>query len=50
MQQVLLAFFMILLTVVVYFAMTKLYKRYSYSYLLPILTTIGPNHHHPFTT
>ncbi|MDR7079851.1 putative murein hydrolase (TIGR00659 family) [Neobacillus niacini] len=39
MPQVLLAFFMILLTVVVYFAMTKLYKRYSYSYLLPILTT-----------
>lgn len=30
---------MILLTVVVYFVMTQLYKRYSYSYLLPILTT-----------
>lgn len=39
MQQVFFAFCMILLTVVVYFAMTQLYKRYSYSYLLPILTT-----------
>ena len=39
MQQVFLAFCMILLTVVVYFAMTQLYKKYSYSFLLPILTT-----------
>lgn len=39
MQQVLFAFCMILLTVVVYLAMTQLYKRYCYSYLLPILTT-----------
>ncbi|MEH7251428.1 LrgB family protein [Neobacillus niacini] len=39
MQQVLFAFCMILLTVVVYFAMNQLYRRYSYSYLLPILTT-----------
>ena len=38
MQHVLFAFCMILLTVVVYFAMTQLYKRYSYSFLLPILT------------
>ena len=39
MQQALFAFCMILLTVAVNFAMTKLYKRYSYSYLLPIVTT-----------
>ena len=38
MQQVLFAFCMILLTVVAYFLMTRLYKRYSYSYLIPILT------------
>ena len=38
MQQVLFAFCMILLTVVAYFAMTQLYKRYSYSFLIPILT------------
>ncbi len=29
---------MILLTVVAYFLMTQLYKRYSYSFLIPILT------------
>lgn len=39
MQQIFFAFCMILLTVAVNFAMTKLYKRYSYSYLLPIVTT-----------
>lgn len=38
MQQVLFAFCMILLTVVAYFFMTRLYKRYSYSYLIPVLT------------
>lgn len=38
MQQVLFAFCMILLTFVAYFFMTQLYKRYSYSYLIPILT------------
>ncbi|MGX2962039.1 LrgB family protein (plasmid) [Peribacillus sp. JNUCC 23] len=39
MQQVFFAFCMILLTVVVYLAMSKLYKRYAYPFLLPILTT-----------
>jgi predicted murein hydrolase (TIGR00659 family) len=29
---------MILLTVVAYFLMTRIYKRYSYSYLIPVLT------------
>lgn len=38
MQQVLFAFCMILLTVVAYFFMTRLYKQYSYSYLIPVLT------------
>ncbi|MGE7603539.1 LrgB family protein [Peribacillus sp. NPDC097675] len=38
MQHVLFAFFMILLTVVAYSLMTLLYKRYSYSFLIPILT------------
>ncbi|MFJ5718215.1 LrgB family protein [Neobacillus sp. NPDC093127] len=38
MQQVLFAFCMILLTVVAYFLMTRIYKRYSYSYLIPVLT------------
>lgn len=39
MQQVLFAFCMILLTVITYFLMTQLYKRCSYSYLIPILTS-----------
>jgi len=38
MQHSLFAFCMILLTVVVYLLMTQLYKRYSYSFLIPILT------------
>ncbi|MBS4189872.1 LrgB family protein [Bacillus sp. FJAT-49705] len=38
MQQILLAFCMILLTVVTYFVMTRIYKRYSYPYLTPVLT------------
>ncbi|WP_066073502.1 LrgB family protein [Neobacillus soli] len=38
MQQVLFAFCMILLTVVANFLMTRIYKRYSYSYLIPVLT------------
>lgn len=29
---------MILLTAIAYFAMTRIYKRYSYSFLIPILT------------
>ena len=39
MQQFLFAFCMILLTVIAYFLMKQLYKRYSYSFLIPILTT-----------
>ncbi|KAB2329402.1 LrgB family protein [Cytobacillus depressus] len=39
MSQFLFAFGMILLTVIAYFAATQLYKRYSYSFLIPILTT-----------
>lgn len=39
MSQLLLTVGMILLTVIVYFVMTKLYKRYSFSFLIPILTT-----------
>jgi predicted murein hydrolase (TIGR00659 family) len=38
MQHILFAFCMILLTVAAYFLMTQLYKRYSYSLLIPILT------------
>ncbi|MFD4819858.1 LrgB family protein [Peribacillus butanolivorans] len=38
MHQLLFAFGMILLTVIAYFAATQLYKRYSYSFLIPILT------------
>ncbi|MFF2449669.1 LrgB family protein [Neobacillus sp. NPDC058068] len=38
MQQALFAFCMILLTVVTYFLMTRIYKRYSYAYLIPVLT------------
>ncbi|MDW0116150.1 LrgB family protein [Sporosarcina thermotolerans] len=38
MQQATLAFFMILLTVVAYLAAAKLYKRYSHSFLIPVLT------------
>lgn len=38
MQQGTLAICMILLTVIAYLAMAKLYKRYSYSVLLPVLT------------
>ncbi|MFJ8064304.1 LrgB family protein [Psychrobacillus sp. NPDC096426] len=38
MQQVLFAFCMILLTFVAYFFMTQLYKKYSYSFLIPVLT------------
>ncbi|WP_339251644.1 LrgB family protein [Sporosarcina sp. FSL W8-0480] len=38
MQQATLAFFMILLTVVAYLAAVKLYKRYSFSFLIPVLT------------
>ncbi|MBS4175240.1 LrgB family protein [Bacillus sp. FJAT-49736] len=38
MQQVLLAFSMILLTVFAYFVMTKIYKRYSYPFFIPVLT------------
>lgn len=38
MQQATLAFCMILLTVVAYLAMAKVYKRYSYSFLIPVLT------------
>ncbi|WP_432362659.1 LrgB family protein [Sporosarcina sp. UB5] len=38
MQQVSLAFFMILLTFIAYLAMSKLYKRYSYSFFIPVLT------------
>jgi predicted murein hydrolase (TIGR00659 family) len=39
MQQVLFAILMILLTVLAYFTMARLYKRYSYSFLIPILTS-----------
>ena len=38
MQQVPLAFGMILLTVFAYLAMARIYKRYSYSVLIPVLT------------
>ncbi|WP_342429561.1 LrgB family protein [Neobacillus sp. FSL H8-0543] len=38
MQHILFAFCMILLTVVAYFLMTQLYKRYSHSLLIPVLT------------
>lgn len=38
MQQGALAICMILVTVVAYLAMAKLYKRYSYSVLIPVLT------------
>ncbi|MGN7385991.1 LrgB family protein [Sporosarcina sp. SAFN-015] len=38
MQQASLAFCMILLTVIAYLAMAKVYKRYSYSFLIPVLT------------
>ncbi|MFZ7946086.1 LrgB family protein [Neobacillus sp. 19] len=38
MQEFLFAFCMIVLTVVAYFVMTKIYKRYSYSFLIPVLT------------
>jgi predicted murein hydrolase (TIGR00659 family) len=38
MQHILFAFCIILLTVAAYFLMTQLYKRYSYSFLIPILT------------
>ena len=38
MQQATLAFCMILLTVIAYLAMAKVYKRYSYSFLIPVLT------------
>lgn len=38
MQQILVAFCMILLTVIVYLLMNKLYKRYSYSFFIPIVT------------
>ncbi|MDN4608130.1 LrgB family protein [Sporosarcina highlanderae] len=38
MQQAALAFCMILLTVFAYLAMVKLYKRYSFSFLIPVLT------------
>lgn len=38
MQQVPLAFCMILLTVITYLAMTRIYKRYSYPFLTPVLT------------
>ncbi|SES45690.1 LrgB-like family protein [Psychrobacillus sp. OK032] len=39
MQHILFSFFMILLTVLAYLLMTHLYKRYSFSLLIPILTT-----------
>ncbi|WP_053363432.1 LrgB family protein [Bacillus sp. FJAT-27251] len=39
MQQTLFAFCMIVLTLLAYFAMSQLYKRHSYSFLLPVLTT-----------
>lgn len=38
MQQTSLAFCMILLTVIAYLAMARLYKRYSYPFLIPVLT------------
>lgn len=38
MQQATLAFCMILLTIVAYLAMAKVYKRFSYSFLIPVLT------------
>lgn len=38
MQHILFTFCMILLTVVAYFLMTRIYKRYSYSFLIPVLT------------
>lgn len=38
MQQAPLAFCMILLTVIAYLAMARLYKRYPYSFLIPVLT------------
>ncbi|MCM3744591.1 LrgB family protein [Sporosarcina luteola] len=38
MQQATLAFCMILVTIIAYLAMAKVYKRYSYSFLIPVLT------------
>ncbi|MCM3638759.1 LrgB family protein [Sporosarcina luteola] len=38
MQQATLAFCMILVTIIAYLAMAKVYKRYSYSVLIPVLT------------
>lgn len=38
MQQIPFTVGMILLTIIIYFLTNKLYKRYSYSYLIPILT------------
>lgn len=38
MQQATLAFYMILVTIAAYLAMAKVYKRYSYSVLIPVLT------------
>lgn len=38
MQQVPLAFGMILLTIIAYMAMARVYKRYTYSVLIPVLT------------
>ncbi|WP_252504932.1 LrgB family protein [Sporosarcina sp. Marseille-Q4943] len=38
MQQGPLAICMILLTVIAYLAMSKIYKKYSYSFLIPVLT------------
>ncbi|MCM3710705.1 LrgB family protein [Sporosarcina luteola] len=38
MQQATFAFCMILVTIIAYLAMAKVYKRYSYSVLIPVLT------------
>lgn len=37
-NQILFALGMIVLTIFIFFAMTKLYKRFSYSFLIPVLT------------
>ncbi|MDR7078752.1 putative murein hydrolase (TIGR00659 family) [Neobacillus niacini] len=38
MQQALFPIWMILLTVIAFFVMTRLYKRFSYSFFIPVLT------------
>src|SRR4051812_31563120 len=38
MQQGLFPIWMILLTVIAFFVMTRLYKRFSYSFFIPVLT------------